>query len=1345
MSFVYRPTPVEEAYALYLLRTVFHRDYYAVDFELSGRQAVPFLTLSGQDRLILRHVWSAVDPHNVGTLTDLSQFHASLRLIALAQCGVLGEALASAFRRHAGNVAPVDVMTACLQATAMNDRVPLPVFAGISMPSGSTLQLIYQEGQRGRGEHAPEQSYGSSGENYSQMFRSYQTNQVDMEDSSERTAHTSNLTKTIHEGEHAVFENIQGTGNVASTSSGLDSFVPQAETFPSVVPAFVSNESSTAAAIDPFAQQQHGLIATAPQTTATLQQTDDDDFGDFTSTSAEPSGWDALDALAGVQDAPLPQLPSFERGLAVVGRDNDKLETIVAAAEQQGNNVIAPTLSFEMSSDISQQVPPTNTQSGSAIFAVDDAFMSFDNVASALQPTISNSSMDEQLQQPAINSTDVDDDDFGDFAAHGEAVEDFAVEDSFGIHPESTVQAAPELTGWDALDALADVSLQVNASFTSNGNDESVEALATTSSMDEADWPLESTVNEQIVQDDDNSASDDFGDFVEHGAEALEHTISSQEATLTMTSASGWDALGALATDTSVLSIHANQSFDSAMNVKSVGSSLSNADEREGAGGHALADSPTGATFAADLTSTSDSSVNIKAGGAVGSSEVNQPSVEELFGQTLDYMNVDSGQAIEFASPGAIERTASMPDNLTHPVGIQMETVKHGSLERASSVPTTTGGWDAFDALAPIQDAPLLSLDSMTETTNQAEPDASFLMSSDQDEFGEFEAVHDIQVTDTSDRKDSEYYSAASTTNSNDLEGFESATETEQDNASVDPSQTHVEVVGSDNAEVPSIVNDDPFSVFDALAPADVSLPPLTAASTQSVPTTSTGMLDVGGKATLVDDDEDDFGDFVHQSNDDELGIHQSSQESVDEHLVKRDAVIVTSNAIAVTNMLDVDGNMEALVVDDDEDDFGDFVDHANDDELGIHPSLQEFDDVNLLKRDAVIGTSNAIAFEEDDSFGDFDSHLATETILIDDERPAEPQLGAPVADTHTAINADLFPQHIDPLPSDPVFDAAFDGFEHETGLGGEEFISSNDNPASGDLSSAPIVDSDDFDASFGDFADFQAAPAAADTDLIAGSPADDGHIDLRAQFISLSLQLPGAFLHKASGSDQVNFADCFDANIGTDQRLSSEQLSRIKRALHLMEMLATTHTKLTSTYWDQALSVIHDELLVATTLLDEAKAMPSSDLALVASKLEVFVHGLGEYVRIARLIAATIGDLLLLDPTALLTSDTLETSWCSVSLLKKVLDIEQMWSNIERVANNLCLASKQNCNHRLASIVEMRTPVTNQDTRLCQFTLQPLTDDANTLSTVAWGGRDYVACAANFLCHRCPFYAAEV
>ena len=90
-NILYQATPLEQAYSLYLAQQVFGMSLplpHQSGINISGRQAVPFLTQSGVDRGILRSIWSVADPQNFGSLTAIHQLHVILRLVSMAQAKV---------------------------------------------------------------------------------------------------------------------------------------------------------------------------------------------------------------------------------------------------------------------------------------------------------------------------------------------------------------------------------------------------------------------------------------------------------------------------------------------------------------------------------------------------------------------------------------------------------------------------------------------------------------------------------------------------------------------------------------------------------------------------------------------------------------------------------------------------------------------------------------------------------------------------------------------------------------------------------------------------------------------------------------------------------------------------------------------------------------------------------------------------------------------------------------------------------------------------------------------------------------------------------------------------------
>ena len=131
VPFVYQPTPLEEAYGLYLLQQVFGINC-SMDgnFRISGRQAVPFLTTSGVHRMILRTAWSVADPQTVGSLVDLKQWYLVLRLVGMAQNNIFNEQ------------STCDNLMYMVQQCA-GQMYNLPTFQNVMIPAGEVLMAQY--------------------------------------------------------------------------------------------------------------------------------------------------------------------------------------------------------------------------------------------------------------------------------------------------------------------------------------------------------------------------------------------------------------------------------------------------------------------------------------------------------------------------------------------------------------------------------------------------------------------------------------------------------------------------------------------------------------------------------------------------------------------------------------------------------------------------------------------------------------------------------------------------------------------------------------------------------------------------------------------------------------------------------------------------------------------------------------------------------------------------------------------------------------------------------------------------------------------------------------------------
>mmetsp|Transcript_21354 Transcript_21354/g.52942 ORF Transcript_21354/g.52942 Transcript_21354/m.52942 type:complete len:143 (+) Transcript_21354:42-470(+) len=134
-------------------------------------------------------------------------------------------------------------------------------------------------------------------------------------------------------------------------------------------------------------------------------------------------------------------------------------------------------------------------------------------------------------------------------------------------------------------------------------------------------------------------------------------------------------------------------------------------------------------------------------------------------------------------------------------------------------------------------------------------------------------------------------------------------------------------------------------------------------------------------------------------------------------------------------------------------------------------------------------------------------------------------------------------------------------------------------------------------------------------------------------------------------------------------------------------------------------------------------------------------IKGLAEYMRVARSIVASIGDLLLLDESALLTVDTWASTWCSLSLLQTALECEQTWKEFQ----DLIRTTSLDATIRAVTLEEIRNAHQHDDdeaSSFCQLTLQPLQTihKHSTQAEVSFQGKSFMACSANFIANRCPF-----
>ena len=142
-SSLYQPTAEEEAYGLYIFQKLFGK-LPGADGSIHSKTktALEILEKSGVDKIILRTIVNvAVDPEN-RELTNMGQFHVVLRLIALAQDGLLEQELNRAFQQERNQTTPVAVFQKTLWMSSGYTDCPLPSFDGIPIPTEEFIRNL---------------------------------------------------------------------------------------------------------------------------------------------------------------------------------------------------------------------------------------------------------------------------------------------------------------------------------------------------------------------------------------------------------------------------------------------------------------------------------------------------------------------------------------------------------------------------------------------------------------------------------------------------------------------------------------------------------------------------------------------------------------------------------------------------------------------------------------------------------------------------------------------------------------------------------------------------------------------------------------------------------------------------------------------------------------------------------------------------------------------------------------------------------------------------------------------------------------------------------------------------
>ena len=192
-----------------------------------------------------------------------------------------------------------------------------------------------------------------------------------------------------------------------------------------------------------------------------------------------------------------------------------------------------------------------------------------------------------------------------------------------------------------------------------------------------------------------------------------------------------------------------------------------------------------------------------------------------------------------------------------------------------------------------------------------------------------------------------------------------------------------------------------------------------------------------------------------------------------------------------------------------------------------------------------------------------------------------------------------------------------------------------------------------------------------------------------------------------------------------------------MNRCILLCEVLVEHESALCKN-WENAITTIKSDLERGQKILDFfATKLSSNDKSIILQSHKLSNHflGLAEFVRITRYMMATLHDLLCLE-----IDGTLPEYRHNSMFTTHISAIDKLWSVISPKALDLGILTEAPL---LKSVQEIRmlylNPESTEKYELCQLTLQPLLSDENrgTCSTVTKNGKQFMACAANFLAHR--------
>jgi hypothetical protein len=461
----FHPTPLEYAYATFLLATYFsippNND---TKIQLLGSSAAPLLLTATNVPIPLIHAcWNVVDPTGLGVLTQRNQFTILLRLIALAQAHLIPVT--------SGTCNPTEILLSTLERTRQL-TVTLPTFDALksgSVPSVARLLELYPP---------PPASIPVS----QQLSSSSSSNLVVFGAGIEKTNSGEGIrTLSINDAFDSLI--VDATTGSSSSPSGMQLHIS--------APTHVDLSSSINDIVDDdefgdFEGAQAGEELAKDEEVA-VNDDDDDDFGNFEVAQPSPpivnnaideriNNNNDDDDFGNVETPPSPLTNNVNNGFG----------------KFDGNNTIRdPPLKFASSMNNGH----VQTLSISDAF---DELVGVDNdVATTLDHHLMSSPMNNEIE---LNGNDENnDDEFGDFEATDEGVlgSTPAYDNDFGNFEEPTHEAS--MSANNINDKMK--TLSISDAFQSVSADEVVKR----------DHVMPSENIQINVAEDENN--DDFGNF----------------------------------------------------------------------------------------------------------------------------------------------------------------------------------------------------------------------------------------------------------------------------------------------------------------------------------------------------------------------------------------------------------------------------------------------------------------------------------------------------------------------------------------------------------------------------------------------------------------------------------------------------------------------------------------------------------------------------------------------------------------------------------------------------------------------------------------------------------------